>query len=100
METQETDNEPIKEKPIIDETEAIPRAENLLLPLEELLAAGLHIGTRIKTVDMERYILRVRPDGLLILNIGDRKEKIRISALSVADFRPAGALSASPRRYR
>jgi len=31
METQETDNEPIKEKPIIDETEAIPRAENLLL---------------------------------------------------------------------
>ncbi len=47
-----------------DEREAIPRAENLLLSLEELLAAGLHIGTRIKTVDMEKYIFRVRPDGL------------------------------------
>jgi len=89
METQETDNEPIKEKPIIDETEAIPRAENLLLPLEELLAAGLHIGTRIKTVDMERYIFRVRPDGLFILNIGDTNEKIRISARFMARFDPA-----------
>src|SRR6266581_4444016 len=47
----------------IEDREAIPRAENLLLSLEELLAAGLHIGTRIKTVDMERYIFRVRPDG-------------------------------------
>src|SRR5437870_5688814 len=99
METQETDNEPIKEKPIIDETEAIPRAENLLLPLEELLAAGLHIGTRIKTVDMERYIFRVRPDGLFILNIGDTNEKIRISARFMARFDPARVLSVSSRLY-
>src|SRR5947209_17905281 len=89
METQETDNEPIKEKPIIDETEAIPRAENLLLPLEELLAAGLHIGTRIQTVDMESYIVRVRPDGLFILNIGDTHDKLRISAGIIPRLDPA-----------
>ena len=67
-----------------DEREAIPRAENLLLSLEELLAAGLHIGTRIKTVDMEKYIFRVRPDGLFILNIGETNEKIRIAARFMA----------------
>src|SRR5436853_2885184 len=63
-----------------EDREAIPRAENLLLSLEELLAAGLHIGTRIKTVDMEKYIFRVRPDGLFILNIGETNEKIRVAA--------------------
>src|SRR5215831_7360435 len=103
METEEANTsaantEQIKEK-TLDETEGIPRAENLLLPLEELLAAGLHIGTRIKTVDMERYIFRVRPDGLFILNIGDTNEKIRMSARFMARFDPARVLSVSSRLY-
>jgi small subunit ribosomal protein S2 len=83
----------------IEEREAIPRAENLLLPLEELLAAGLHIGTRIKTVDMEKYIFRVRPDGLFILNIGDTNEKIRVAAKFMARFEPQRVLAVSSRLY-
>ncbi len=83
----------------IEEREAIPRAENLLLSLEELLAAGLHIGTRIKTVDMEKYIFRVRPDGLFILNIGDTNEKIRIAAKFMARFDPSRVLAVSSRLY-
>src|SRR5437764_12618781 len=82
-----------------DEREAIPRAENLLLSLEELLAAGLHIGTRIKTVDMERYIFRVRPDGLFILNIGDTNEKIRIAARFMGRFDPGRVLAVTSRLY-
>src|SRR5207249_12297018 len=82
-----------------DEREAIPRAENLLLSLEELLAAGLHIGTRIKTVDMEKYIFRVRPDGLLILNIGETNEKIRIADRFMARFEPSGVMAVSSRLY-
>src|SRR5207253_6220217 len=84
----------------IEDREAIPRAENLLLSLEELLAAGLHIGTRIKTVDMERYIFRVRPDGLFILNIGDTNEKIRIAARFMGRFDPGRVLAVSSRLYR
>ena len=83
----------------LEEREAIPRAENLLLSLEELLAAGLHIGTRIKTVDMERYIFRVRPDGLFILNIGDTNEKIRVAAKFMARFEPSRVLAVSSRLY-
>jgi small subunit ribosomal protein S2 len=83
----------------IEDREAIPRAENLLLSLEELLAAGLHIGTRIKTVDMEKYIFRVRPDGLFILNIGDTNEKIRVAARFMARFEPARVLAVSSRLY-
>jgi small subunit ribosomal protein S2 len=83
----------------IEEREAIPRAENLLLSLEELLAAGLHIGTRIKTVDMEKYIFRVRPDGLFILNIGDTNEKIRVAAKFMGRFEPSRVLAVSSRLY-
>jgi small subunit ribosomal protein S2 len=83
----------------IEEREAIPRGENLLLSLEELLAAGLHIGTRIKTVDMEKYIFRVRPDGLFILNIGQTNEKIRIASKFMARFEPGRVLVVSSRLY-
>ncbi len=83
----------------IEEREAIPRAENLLLSLEELLAAGLHIGTRIKTVDMQKYIFRVRPDGLFILNIGDTNEKIRVAAKFMGRFEPSRVLAVSSRLY-
>src|SRR5437870_7148553 len=82
-----------------EDREAIPRAENLLLSLEELLAAGLHIGTRIKTVDMEKYIFRVRPDGLFILNIGETNEKIRVAAKFMARFEPAEYLACNPDIY-
>src|SRR5438445_1571895 len=82
-----------------EEREAIPRAENLLLSLEELLAAGLHIGTRIKTVDMEKYIFRVRPDGLFILNIGETNEKTRVAAKFMARFEPGRVLAVSSRFY-
>src|SRR5260370_37035082 len=83
----------------IEDREAMPRAENLLLSVEELLVAGLHIGTRIKTVDMEKYIFRVRPDGLFILNIGDTNEKIRVADKFMARFEPNRILAVSSRLY-
>ena len=82
-----------------EEKEAMPKVENLLLPLEEMLAAGLHIGTRIKTGDMEQYIYRVRPDGLFILNIGKTDEKIRLAAKFIAQFEPDRVLAVSSRIY-
>ncbi len=83
----------------VDEKEIVPKGENLLLGLEELLAAGLHIGTRIKTADMEQYIYRIRPDGLFILNIGQTDQKIRLAAKFVTRFDPANVLAVSSRLY-
>ncbi len=83
----------------VEEREGMPKSEDLLLPLEELLAAGLHIGTRIKTGDMEAYIYRVRPDGLFILNIGKTDEKIRIAARFIARFEAERSLIVSSRLY-
>ena len=82
-----------------EEREGMPKSEDLLIPLEDLLAAGLHIGTRIKTGDMEPYIYRVRPDGLFILNIGKTDEKIRIAAKFISRFDPERTLIISSRLY-
>jgi len=83
----------------IEEREGMPKSEDLLIPLEDLLAAGLHIGTRIKTGDMEPYIYRVRPDGLFILNIGKTDEKIRLAARFIARFETERTLIISSRLY-
>lgn len=83
----------------IEEREGMPKSEDLLIPLEDLLAAGLHIGTRIKTGDMEEYIYRVRPDGLFILNIGKTDEKIRLAAKFIARFEAERTLIVSSRLY-
>ena len=83
----------------VDEKEGMPKSEDLLIPLEDLLAAGLHIGTRIKTGDMEPYIYRVRPDGLFILNIGKTDEKIRLAARFIARFESDRTLVISSRLY-
>jgi len=88
-----------KEPAAIDEKEIVPKGENLLLGLDELLAAGLHIGTRIKTSDMEPFIYRVRPDGLFILNIGQTDQKIRTAAKFIARFEPSNTLAVSSRLY-
>ena len=81
------------------EREEMPKAENLLQPLEELLAAGLHIGTRVKTKDMEKHIFRVRPDGLFILNIGKTDERIRLASKFISRFDPSRVVVVSSRLY-
>jgi len=83
----------------IEDKDMIETPEELLLPLEELLAAGLHIGTRIKTLDMAPNIYRVRPDGLFILNIGNTDQKIRTASKFMARFDPSKVVIVSSRLY-
>ena len=73
--------------------------DNLLLPQEILLSAGVHIGTRIKTKDMEPFIYKVRPDGLFVLDMEQMNERIKIVAkfLSRLDLRKVCV--ASSKRY-
>ena len=82
-----------------EEKREILKTDNLLLPLEELLASGLHIGTRIKTGDMEEYIYRVRPDGLYILNVGKANERITLAAKFISRFDPSEIIVISSRLY-
>ena len=78
------------------ETEGL---DELLLPRDALLSAGIHIGTRMKTKDIEQFIYRVRPDGLFVLDIQKTDERIRVAAKFLARFKPAKLAAASARLY-
>jgi small subunit ribosomal protein S2 len=73
--------------------------ENLLLPQEILLSAGVHIGTRIKTKDMEPFIYKVRPDGLFVLDMEQMNDRIQVVAKFLSRFDLSRVVVASSKRY-
>ncbi|MCD6465665.1 30S ribosomal protein S2 [Candidatus Bathyarchaeota archaeon] len=74
-------------------------SETLLLPQDVLLSAGVHIGTKIKTKDMEPFIYRVRGDGLFVLDIKKIDERIRIAAKFLSRFDPPRIAATAVRLY-
>jgi len=70
-----------------------------LIPVDEYLAAGVHIGTQQKTEDMKRFVYRVRADGLYVLDVKATDERIKIAATFLSKFDPARILVVSARQY-
>ena len=70
-----------------------------LVPVEEYLAAGIHIGTQQKSKDMKNFIYRVRGDGLYIIDIRETDERIKTAAKYLAQFDPARVLVVTSRQY-
>jgi len=72
---------------------------DLLIPVEDYLSAGVHIGTQQKTKDMERFIHRVRDDGLYVLDVSQTDRRIRTAADFLAGYDPEQVLVTSSRQY-
>jgi small subunit ribosomal protein S2 len=70
-----------------------------LVPVEEYLAAGVHIGTQQKSKDMKRFIYRVRGDGLYILDIQETDSRIKTAAEFLAKFDAPKVLVVTSRQY-
>jgi small subunit ribosomal protein S2 len=81
------------------EEETVVAEEELLMQRDTLLSAGIHIGTRMKTGDMEKFIYRVRPDGLFVLDVKKTDERIRVAAKFLARFEPPKIAAAAARLY-
>jgi len=90
-----SDKEEKNEKSETEKTEV----EELLLPRDTILSAGIHIGTRIKTKNMEPFIYRVRPDGLFVLDIKKTDERIRVAAKFLSRFEPSKIAVVASRLY-
>ena len=73
--------------------------EELLLPQDTLLSAGVHIGTRMRTKDMDTFIYRVRADGLFVLDVKKTDERIRVAAKFLARFEPSKIVAVAGRLY-
>ena len=92
------------EKPEPQQSAEAPEApvapeEELLMPRDTMLSAGIHIGTRMKTGDMEHFIYRVRPDGLFVLDVKKTDERIRTAGKFLARFEPTKIAVAAARLY-
>ncbi|MEF8841703.1 MAG: 30S ribosomal protein S2 [Haloarculaceae archaeon] len=89
-----------EEEPAVLDEDVMPDEEvDLLIPVEDYLAAGVHIGTQQKTKDMERFIHRVRTDGLYVLDVSKTDERIRTAASFLSNYAPEQILIASSRQY-
>jgi len=75
------------------------REEELLVPLDRYLEAGLRIGTHVKDKYMEQFIYGVRSDGLYLLDVRKTDERIRVAAKFIARYEPESVVAVSARQY-
>ena len=59
-----------------------------LVPMDDYLKASIHLGTRVITPDMRKYVYRRRADGLAVFNTALLDDKIREGAAYLAKFAP------------
>ncbi len=62
--------------------------KELLVPLENYLASGVHIGTKQRVGAMKKFVYKIRPDGLCIFDIQKIDERIRVAANFLARYEP------------
>ena len=73
------------EEPQIQKEEEKPES-NLLVDREKYLAAGVHIGTKLKTKHTQKWIYRTTSYGLYVININATDERLRVAARFLAKF--------------
>ena len=64
------------------------KKEDMLVPLEEYVKAGIYLGTRVVTPGMRKYVYRRRADGLAIFNTDIIDEKLREGIKFLSKFNP------------
>lgn len=61
---------------------------DLLVPMKTYLKHNARIGLESKTKDMSKFVYRVRPNGLAILDINKIDERLRTASKFLARFEP------------
>ncbi|MHA1730604.1 MAG: 30S ribosomal protein S2 [Promethearchaeota archaeon] len=83
----------------LEEIKREERRENLLCERNDYLAAGVHIGTKLKTKHTRDIIYRITSYGLYVINILKTDERLRVAAKFLSEFDPSKILVCSVRRY-
>ena len=71
----------------------------LLVAQEKYLEAGIHIGTKIKTPDMNQFIYKARQDKLYVLDLKKVDERIRVAAKFLAKYDAGDVVVVASRTY-
>ena len=62
--------------------------ESTVIPLDDYLKVGLHIGTKFRTKYMAPFIYKVRSDGLAVMNVKKIDERIGVAAKFISQYAP------------
>ncbi len=62
--------------------------QEMLVSVDQYSKAGIHIGTKFKTKHMADFIYKIKPDGLVIMNVQKIDERIKIAAEMMARYAP------------
>lgn len=73
------------------------RDQKLIVPQEQYLKTGIHIGTKFKTKYMSKFIYKTRPDGLSVLNLQRIDERIKAAINFLSQYDPEDILVVSRR---
>ncbi len=66
---------------------------------EEYQKSGIHIGTQVKSKDMEKYIFKIRNDGLYILDLKKTNQTLITAGKMLSRFEPGRILVVAQRQY-
>jgi small subunit ribosomal protein S2 len=75
------------------------QTEPLLIPDDEYQKSGIHIGTQVKSRDMQEYIYKIRNDGLYILDINKTNHKLIVAGKMLSRLEPSQVLVVAQRQY-
>jgi ribosomal protein uS2 len=67
--------EEVKEE--LEKIEKSSRKEETLIPLEEYIKCAVHLGTKVVTPHMRKYVYKRRADGLTVINTNLIDDKLR-----------------------
>jgi small subunit ribosomal protein S2 len=81
------------------ESKAKKGNSGLLVPVEQYLSSGIHIGTIFRTGDMRKYIFKTRPDRLNVMDIQKIDFKIRMAGKFLAQYEPGDIVVVARRKY-
>ena len=73
--------------------------EDLLIPLDDYLSNGVHVGLKYRTSDMRPFIYKIRPDKLCVFDVKKINDRIKIAAAFLARYEPNEILLVSNRVY-
>jgi small subunit ribosomal protein S2 len=73
--------------------------EGFLIKQEKYLETGIHIGTKLRVIDMKRFIYRTRSDGLYVLDLRKIDERIRLAGKILAKYDPQDIVVVASRTY-
>ncbi len=72
----------------IDKSEIAEQKEELLVPLEDYVKSGIHLGTKVITSQMREYVYKRRVDGLAVFNTNLIDKKLRNAISMISKYAP------------